>query len=210
MALSVEDIIAITNSNPKKIGTTKIEIEPQISSAILPEPNRITRINKSKRKGNKYENEIAKTLGIWMFNDKDALTRSITSGARKTVYTGDIVPQKQLPNLKAFIWHIECKSGYKNQIPSFNNFALIEKWLLKCLNETNFDKQPIIWLICRFHGYSSILLTNCQFQNILWTLCVNIIHNNMHNFFYTYRLEELINTNFQHVMMLDNGQFNLF
>jgi hypothetical protein len=210
MALSVEDIIAITNSKPKKNGTTKIEIKPQLSSASIPEPNRPIRVNKSKRKGNKYENDIAKILGTWMFNDKEALTRSITSGAKKTVYTGDIVPQKQLPNLKAFIWHIECKNGYKTQIPSFNNFTLIEKWLLKCLNETDFNKQPIIWLVCRFHGYSSILLTNCQFQNIMWNLCVNIDHNNMHNFFYTYKLDDLIINNFRHVMALDNTKFNVF
>jgi hypothetical protein len=165
----------------------------------------VTRTNgnagKSKKKGNKYENDIAKALGIWMFNDKDSLCRSITSGARKTVYTGDIVPQKQLPNGN-FMWHIECKNGYKNRIPSFNNFTLVEEWLIKCLEDVNFERQPLIWLICRFHGYSSIVFTNCPFKNISWNLCVNIAHNNLYNYFYNYKLDNLFDHDFNVIKQL--------
>jgi hypothetical protein len=153
--------------------------------------------SRSKQKGNRYENEIAKTLGIWLLDDSDSLSRSLTSGAKKIVYTGDIVPQKQISI--DWIFHIECKNGYKTQIPSFNNFSLIEKWLLKCLNETNPIKQPVIWLICRFHGYSSIFFTNRIFKNIKWKICINIYHNKKFEHFYCYKLDELLELKFSNI-----------
>jgi len=88
----------------------------------------IKKPNKSKQKGNRYENEIAKQLGVWIFNDKDVFQRSLTSGAKKSVYIGDIVPQKQLPGWTRFGVCLECKNGYKDSIPTFNNYSIITKW----------------------------------------------------------------------------------
>ena len=48
--------------------------------------------NRSKKKGNAFENQVAKELGIWMFNDVNFLQRHLTSGAQKNVYCGDIIP----------------------------------------------------------------------------------------------------------------------
>lgn len=188
MTLDVNEIIDIITPGKKKLEIPANPVKPSIKKN--------TGSSRSKKKGNKYENEIAKALGKWIFNDPDMLSRSITSGAKKTVYTGDIVPQKQMPKWNKWFVHVECKSGYENQIPTFNNFAIIEKWLTKCLEEVDFDRQPVIWLVCRFHGYSSILLTNCMFQTANWGLCVNIQHNGLNNFFYTYKLKELMEYDF--------------
>ena len=184
MSLDIQDILDIASGSKTKVknGTITDKSNSPVTNS--------NKQSKSKRKGNKFENEIAKILGEWIFNDQDALTRSITSGAKKIVYGGDIVPQKPI-NIK-WNFFIECKNGYENNTPSFNNFTIVEKWLIKCLTEVDFDKQPIIWLICRFHNYSSIVITNCMLKNLIWKLCINIQHDNMANLFYIYNLKDMM------------------
>lgn len=131
--------------------------------------------SKSKRKGNSFENKIAKELGIWIFGDKHMLCRHATSGAIKSAWLGDIVPQKQLPEQwKSWPFYIECKSGYTNQVCTFNNQTIVRMWIDKCLKDLN-GLSKIILLIVNFKGYSSLFITNYKLLNIVPMLI--LIHN---------------------------------
>ena len=102
-----------------------------------------------KKKGNAEERKQAKDLAIWMFNDPDVLKRHATSGMDKSVYTGDVVPMKQLQEFgwKKFNFMIECKTGYPNNTPSFWNYEKVSDWYRKAKLEGNLTGQNIILLI---------------------------------------------------------------
>lgn len=142
---------------------------------ITKPPNRVFR---SRSKGNLFENRVAKELGVWIFNDKDMLCRHLTSGAQKQVYVGDIVPQKNIPlhfNNGIMPFLIECKNGYKTNVPNLNNQTIIRQWITKALIERNAN-QNIIYLIVSFHSYSPLLITDIPFN-----LTANLILNHFEN-----------------------------
>ena len=156
---------------------------------------------KNKSKGNRFENATAKLLSKWMFNgDLSILGRHLTSGAIKTAWIGDIVPIKQLPNnFKSFPFLIECKHGYKNNIPTFISYTQIQKWLIKSLKESELSKeQKIIWLIAKFNYQKTILITNylIDIKLILFTVAIPVIYNNKLIYFYCYILNDLMKYNF--------------
>lgn len=165
------------------------------------------RPGKSKAKGNAYENKIAKLLGEWIFNDPHKLNRSLTSGAQKNAYLGDIVPQKQL-RWDEWPFLIECKNGYVNNASDFNNTTLLDEWLTKCMSECNAE-QSIIWLIVSFHGHQPLLFTNIEL-----TIKANIIikerHGNELVPFYCYKLRELIDYDFYYLYKNIPGLMNIF
>lgn len=155
--------------------------------------NTNTRSNKNKAKGNLFENKVAKELGVWMFNDRDMLSRHLTSGAQKSAWVGDIIPQKQLPtyfNNGHFPFLIECKNGYKANIPNLNNQTIIRQWLTKAKLEST-PNQNIIYLITSFHAYSPLLFTDIPF-NIPSGLILNHISNDMITPFYIYEYRKLL------------------
>lgn len=141
-----------------------------------------------KEKGNSFEREISKCLSEWIFNDKDALYRDSSSGARKKIYHGDIVPQKQLP-IKYWPLFIECKHGYKSNISNFSNFSLIEEWINKIKKE-NSHTQTIVFLIVKFHRGRTLLITDMKSNN-LHKLSINLSAE-----YYVYYLKDLIKLNF--------------
>lgn len=149
--------------------------------------------NTSKSKGNQFENKTAKLIGTWIFDDKDAFIRSITSGAIKSCFVGDIVPQKQL-GWVSYPFLIECKNGYSNNIPNFINYSKIEEWLIKCLKERT-KEQPIIYLICAFHSYGTILITDVEMA-LKSNLIVKVDYNNNKMPFFIYKLKDLLEYNF--------------
>lgn len=156
-----------------------------------------SRIGKSKAKGNLFENKIAKELGIWIFNDRDILCRHLTSGARKSAWVGDIVPQKQIPrsfNDGHWPFLVECKNGYKNNVPNLNNQNIVRNWLTKSLLERT-SRQNIIYLIISFHGYSPLLITDVEF-NMRANLIINICHNDIVYPFYIYDFKSLTKISF--------------
>lgn len=156
------------------------------------------KVNKSKRKGNSYENKIAKQLGRWIFNDEVMLNRSITSGAVKTNYLGDIVPQKPLPwKDSEFPFLIECKNGYANQASDFNNTTLLDTWLLKLLKERTED-QPIIWLIVSFHAHQPLFITDLELT-IKSNIILKEVYNGRFELFYIYKLKELFEYDFYYL-----------
>lgn len=146
------------------------------------------KIGKSKSKGNKFENEISKILGQWIFDDQDVLQRHLTSGSNKRVFVGDIVPIKTIP-WKYFPFILECKNGYKNQIPNLANQAILENWLTKLINEKT-EQQRIIILIVRFHHQHTLFITDTVL-NIYCPLIFNLKYKNSIVPFYIYKLDEL-------------------
>lgn len=163
----------------------------------------------SKQKGSAYENKVAKELGMWMFNDKNMLNRHITSGAQKSVYIGDIVPQKRLPEyFNNGIWPfvVECKNGYKALTPNLNNQNIIRQWLNKVYNEmieNNNTFQKVIYLITSFHGYSPLLFTDIMFSPFVITadliINVKIEDTNLVIPFYIYKYRQLLELPFDKV-----------
>lgn len=152
---------------------------------------------KAKSKGNLYENKIAKELGTWIFGDKYMLGRHITSGAQKHTYVGDIVPHKRIPEwFNGGEWNflIECKNGYKNNIPNLNNQNIIRQWIKKSIQERT-GTQSIIYLIVSFHGYSPLLITDIPF-NLTADLIINHKEKGETIQFHLYRFKELIEYNF--------------
>ncbi len=157
---------------------------------------RSTRASRNKAKGNKFENDIAKTLSNWMFGNEITLGRDITSGAIKTgYYQGDIIPVAPIP-FKEFIFFIETKTGYNSRLPTFNNFDIIKTWLLKCIKFRT-ERQCIIYLIAKFSNKSPLLITDVSL-NIFTELMLNIkveeINSNIP--FFIYDLKELLRYNF--------------
>jgi hypothetical protein len=168
-----------------------------------------TRSRSNKAKGSSYENKVAKELGMWMFNDKNMLSRHLTSGAQKSVYIGDIVPQKRLPDtFNNGIWPfvIECKNGYKNLTPNLNNQNIVRKWLNKSYIEminNEFTFQKVIYLITSFHGYSPLLFTDIMFSPFVVTadliINVKIDDTSLVIPFYIYKYRELLEIEFSKV-----------
>ncbi|RLA83084.1 MAG: hypothetical protein DRG78_05430 [Epsilonproteobacteria bacterium] len=154
------------------------------------------KIGKSKAKGNKFENRVAKELGVWFFNDKDALQRHLTSGAQKSVWVSDIVPQKQL-RWGGFPFLIESKNGYKSQLPTLYTQTLVRDWLVKALDERT-EAQPIIWLIAKFHRCRTLLITDTPFNHtkIFSPITLNVVYNNAVMPFYIYDYDGLLSFDF--------------
>lgn len=148
---------------------------------------------KPKRKGNAFENKIAKELGLWFFNDKTMLCRHPTSGAIKSAWIGDIIPHKQLPlPWKHWPFFIECKSGYENQTCTLNNQNIIRNWIDKCIKDICGKENIIILLIVNFRGYSPIIITNYKF--LLTDPILILVHNKKYYNIYIYK--EILKLNY--------------
>jgi len=149
-----------------------------------------------KSKGNKYERDTAKKLSNWMFGDPVVLYRHEDSGARKVVYTGDIIPK----SLSKFTWRIfpfviECKNGYKDNIPNLMNQNHLRLWLKKLLSERT-DEQRIPFFIAQYHCQIPILLTTIILKHN-YQLALMTDEN---EFFYVYRFNDLLKLNFMSIM----------
>lgn len=152
-----------------------------------------------KAKGNKYERETAKKLSKWMFNDPTILYKHEDSGARKVVYNGDVTPKhiSKYP-WKIFPFVIECKNGYKQNIPTLMNQNHLKKWLKKLLSERT-DEQRIPLFIAQYHRQIPILLTtitlNCKYE-----LALLVNYADVDEFFYVYKFNELLKKDFIKIM----------
>lgn len=159
--------------------------------------------NKSKTKGNNFERTIAKILSNWFFKDDTILYRESSSGARGTTnnsrFNGDIViydPIKFNEHWKKFPFLIECKNGYKDNIPTFNNWNKVKEWILKLIKQKN-EEQHILFLITQFHHQQALLITDQLLQNCLFDICLLIQdENNNISYFYIYKLKELLEKDF--------------
>lgn len=114
---------------------------------------------KSKAKGNAFEIKLSKLLSTWMFNNPDVLWRDSTSGGRKIIYNGDIIPaQVETFPWKSWPFIIESKHGYKEFIPTLMNQSKLRFWLSKLMEERT-ETQYIPILIAQFHRHPPIMVT---------------------------------------------------
>lgn len=148
-----------------------------------------------KAKGSQFEREISKKLSLWMFNDSHTLCRHPTSGANKYVYVGDVIPIKQI-NWSSFPFLFELKCGYKNQTPTFMNYQIITKWLIKAYSERT-TMQHNVWLVTRFKNYKTICIISDQL-NINWDLSIYVPE--LKEYFFVYDLDTLFRYNFEDVI----------
>jgi hypothetical protein len=191
MALDIDNFFDAPQKPNKKQEIPNVPFKE--GGVELVSKNSSRRPNKSKAKGNSYENKIAKLLGTWIFNDNTKLNRSITSGAVKNAYLGDIVPQKQLKWLE-WPFLIECKNGYQGNASDFNNTTLLDTWLQKCLKERT-DEQPIIWLIVSFHGHQPLFITDLELS-ISSRIILKQEYEKKFISFYIYKLKDLMEYDF--------------
>ncbi len=126
--------------------------------------------NKNKEEGNAFERKVAKEMSLWLFENRNILRRSSDSGAQKANYSGDIIPEGQLPTQWNRKWPIivECKYGYKTiAIPNIWNRKWITTWYLKALNESKKHNQPIIFIVNNFKNRKfNTITTNIHFNHL--------------------------------------------
>jgi hypothetical protein len=159
--------------------------------------------NRSKKKGNAFENQVAKELGIWMFNDVNFLQRHLTSGAQKNVYCGDIIPVKQLPDwFNKWTILIETKNGYPTNIPNIWRQTWLKDIFNKARQEAAIHNQNIIFLIIRFKNRSKLLFTNCYIDPkiILYNAIFPLEQNGKVHNIYVYDYNTLLKTDFRKVL----------
>lgn len=152
-----------------------------------------------KEKGNKFERKMANRFGKWMFQDENMLWRDSSSGGRKKIYSGDIIPAKA----HEFPWTIwpfffEMKSGYGANIPTLMNQTLLRQWIVKLMGELTTD-QYIPMLVAQFNGYTPILLTTLLL-NYHCDICLMQIYQNQFFQYYIYNLYGVMKCNFYEVI----------
>lgn len=151
---------------------------------------------KQKEKGNALERKMSKILSKWMFDNDTVLFRDSTSGGRKVVYKGDIVPVKQLVEFgwKSFPFLIETKCGYKPHTPTFTNQTQLKLWLTKLNNELD-DNQYFPLFIWQIYNSSAIAVVKYELR-IQWDICFPLKQNGTTELWYSYLLKELLEYNF--------------
>ena len=154
----------------------------------------------NKEKGNAFERLVAREMSNWLFGNKNILRRSSDSGAQKVNYSGDIIPEGQLPSEWNGNWPfiIECKYGYREvAVPTIWNRGWISNWYLKCLEESKKHNQKIIFIINNFKNRKfNTITTNIVFNPniILHEISFPIItaENYVHHLF-VYNYKKIIN-----------------
>ena len=152
-----------------------------------------------KSKGNTFERKMSRVLSDWMFNDTEMLWRDSTSGGRKQIYRGDIVPAKahDFP-WKCWPFLIELKHGYKTFIPTLIQQNKVREWLIKLIDELD-DMQCIPLFISQFHRQPPILLTTLHLK-YYYSLDLNLYYNDQFYIFHVYHLNDLLKEQFNDIM----------
>jgi len=103
----------------------------------------------AKAKGNKFESDVAKRLGLWYYNDENALARVPTSGAMGTVRGQDFVEQGDIRQVAhhelPFPFSVECKFHAEIQIAPFllgNEKCKLARFWQQCMRDA--IKQDLI------------------------------------------------------------------
>ena len=160
---------------------------------------------KSKAKGNAFEIKLAKSLSTWMFGSPNILWRDSTSGGRKVIYNGDVIPSQvdEYP-WKTWPFLIEAKHGYKEFIPTLMNQDKVRFWLNKLLSERT-EKQFIPILIAKFHNSRMTMFITNLLLNAYCDICLKQFStsDNLWYDFYIYDFDAIISESFNEVMPQD-------
>jgi len=105
-----------------------------------------------KQKGSLFESQVAKKLGLWYYNDENALARVPTSGAMGTVRGKDFVEQGDIRQVahheRPFPFSVECKFHAEIQVAPFllgNEKCKLARFWQQCIRDA--EKQELIPLL---------------------------------------------------------------
>ena len=159
-----------------------------------------------KAKGNNFERKVARQVGLWFFNDQSMLWRDSTSGGRKVVYKGDVIPAKA----HEFPWGcwpflFEAKSGYKEHTPTLMNQNKVREWLVKLISELD-QQQSIPMLVAQFHSYQPILLTTTLFD-FYSDVSLMVRYNDYYYQFFVYNWNLILKSKFYEICPKDLFEF---
>lgn len=156
-------------------------------------------VKNPKEKGNREERKQARQLSIWMFDDKDVLKRQSDSGALELIWSGDVVPLKQMPLewKTQFPFLIEVKSGYPKDLPTFWTYNKLSKWVQKSYIESKTHNQFIIMVITQFHRKPALISMNYFVKDLPYQVVFPVECEDTWLHMYVYKLKELLNIPFK-------------
>jgi hypothetical protein len=172
---------------------------------IIQKPSKSTN---NKRKGSGYERKVAKQLAIWVFEDADFIKRHPSSGADKSIFSGDVVPMKQLPVelwRQHFPFVIETKIGYPTHSPNFWKHEQVDKWYRKAYLEGLINNQPIVLLICQFKNKQALFMTNylIDVNTFMFDVAFPIEVDNKIHYVYSYVFNKLLKEKFHSLFPIE-------
>ena len=162
----------------------------------------------NKRVGGAYERKVAKQLAVWIFEDPNFIKRHSTSGADKTVWSGDVNPVKQLPVelwRQHFPFVIETKIGYPTHSPTFWKHEQVDKWYRKAYLEGLINNQPIVLLICQFKNKQTLFMTNylIDVNTFMFDVAFPIEVDNKIHYVYSYVFNKLLKEKFHSLFPIE-------
>jgi hypothetical protein len=154
-----------------------------------------------KEKGNREERKQARQLSLWMFGDKDVLKRPSDSGALEIIWSGDIVPMKQMPDEwnKRWPFMVEVKTGYKNHLPDFWAYGHLTKWVKKAYKESKTHNQNVVMLLTQFHRKTALISVNRCLSCLPYEVAYPVECEDIWLHMYVYRLKDLLAIPFKQV-----------
>ncbi len=156
-------------------------------------------VKNPKEKGNREERKQAKQLSTWMFNDKDVLKRQSDSGALELIWSGDVVPLKQMPLewKTQFPFLIEVKSGYPKDLPSFWAYNKLSKWVQKSYIESKTHNQFIVMVITQFKSRPALISMNYAIDILPYKVIFPVECEDKWLHMHVYNLKELLDIPFK-------------
>jgi len=137
-----------------------------------------------KRKGSQFEREIAKSLSLWITNNKrdDVFWLSSQSGGRSTQRkksgqttansSGDICYLDAIGKPFTDYFLIECKNGYTKEVDVLNTVdssgeLILLKWFSKAQKECNEAKKKQVMLIFKRNRKKPCIMMESNFLGFL-------------------------------------------
>lgn len=157
-----------------------------------------------KEQGNREERKQARQLSTWMFGDKDVLKRPSDSGALEIIWSGDVVPMKQLPDEwnKRWPFMIEVKNGYEKHTPTFWKNEQLKKWVRKAYKESKTHNQNIIMLVTQFKHKPALISLNQCLCCLPYQVAYPVECKDVWLHMFVYRLKDLLQIPFHQVFNL--------
>lgn len=154
-----------------------------------------------KEQGNREERKQAKKLSEWMFGDKDMLKKQSDSGALEIIWSGDVVPMKQMPDEwnKKWPFLMEVKNGYKKHYPDFWRYTQLTAWVKKAHKESKTHNQNVLFIVTQFFRKTALVTTNYCPTALPFKVSFPIELDDQWKFMYVYRLKDMMNIDFREV-----------
>lgn len=154
-----------------------------------------------KEQGNREERKQAKKLSGWMFGDEHMLKKQSDSGALEIIWSGDVVPMKQMPDEwnKRWPFLMEVKNGYKKHYPDFWKYGQLAGWVKKAYRESKTHNQHILFVTTQFYRRTALVTTNYCTTALPFQVSFPVELDNQWKFMYVYRLKDMMSIDFKQV-----------